>query len=49
MPDSALFFTVSIGVSQKQAGDSLNMLLYRVDNALSTAKYKGRNRVAVAE
>ena len=49
MPDSALFFTVSIGVSQWHSGDSLNTLLYRVDNALSTAKYKGRNRVAVAE
>jgi diguanylate cyclase (GGDEF)-like protein len=49
MPDSALFFTVSIGVSAWRQGDSLNMLLYRVDNALSTAKYKGRNRVAVAE
>lgn len=49
MPDSALFFTVSIGVSHWHPGDSLNMLLYRVDNALSTAKYKGRNRVAVAE
>ena len=49
MPDSALFFTVSIGVSQWRQGDTLNMLLYRVDNALSTAKYKGRNRVAVAE
>jgi diguanylate cyclase (GGDEF)-like protein len=48
MPDSALFFTVSIGACQKQAGDTLNMLLYRVDNALSTAKYKGRNRVASA-
>jgi diguanylate cyclase (GGDEF)-like protein len=46
MPDSALFFTVSIGVSHWRPGDSLNMLLYRVDNALSTAKYKGRNRVA---
>lgn len=48
MPDSALFFTVSIGVSQWRQGDTLNMVLYRVDNALSTAKYKGRNRVAIA-
>jgi diguanylate cyclase (GGDEF)-like protein len=48
MPDSALFFTVSIGVSRALPDDSLNMFLYRVDNALSTAKYKGRNQVACA-
>lgn len=48
MPDTALFFTVSVGVTQWRPGDSLNALLYRADNALSTAKYQGRNRVAVA-
>ena len=38
-------FTVSIGVSLLQAGDNLDSLLARADNALYQAKHAGRNRV----
>jgi diguanylate cyclase (GGDEF)-like protein len=38
-------FTVSIGVALLQAGDGLDSLLARADNALYQAKHAGRNRV----
>lgn len=38
-------FTVSIGVALLQAGDSLDSLLARADDALYRAKHAGRNRV----
>jgi diguanylate cyclase (GGDEF)-like protein len=43
--DCALNFTVSVGVVQWLPGESINALLRRADNALSAAKYKGRDRV----
>ncbi|MFO7954987.1 GGDEF domain-containing protein [Thioalkalivibrio sp.] len=41
--------TVSIGIASRAAGQekSLDVLLTRADNALSTAKQQGRNRVVV--
>ena len=38
-------FTVSIGLSPLQAGDSLDSLLARADHALYQAKHAGRNRI----
>ena len=38
-------FTVSAGVAQLQKGEELNILLNRADQALYTAKNRGRNRV----
>ena len=38
-------FTISIGVALLQAGDSLDSLLARADDALYRAKHAGRNRV----
>ena len=40
-----IHFTVSIGVSLLQAGDSLDSLMARADDALYRAKHAGRNRV----
>lgn len=40
-----IHFTVSIGASLLQAGDSLDSLLARADDALYRAKHAGRNRV----
>ncbi|WP_088329371.1 GGDEF domain-containing protein [Lacimicrobium sp. SS2-24] len=39
--------TISIGVAQYQAGDTIPLLLERTDQALYEAKHKGRNRVVV--
>ncbi len=43
--DAALNFTVSIGTAQWFETDSVNSLLRRADQALSAAKYQGRDRV----
>ena len=40
--------TVSIGLAQMQAGDSLEALIGRADSALYSAKQTGRNRVCEA-
>lgn len=48
MGDVSVHFTISIGVVQYRHGDSLNVTLRRADEAMSAAKYKGRNRVEVA-
>ncbi|MDP2828372.1 MAG: diguanylate cyclase [Sulfuricellaceae bacterium] len=44
--DSAVRVTVSIGIASTQAGDTVETLLTRADNALYDAKTAGRNRVA---
>ncbi|HEY5674407.1 MAG TPA: diguanylate cyclase [Malonomonas sp.] len=41
--------TISLGVAQFRAGDSIDSLLKRVDAALHLAKQQGRNRVIVDE
>lgn len=41
--------TVSIGISQHRPGESFNKLYERVDEALYSAKEKGRNRVEFEE
>ena len=40
--------TISLGVAQFRRGDSIDLLLKRVDAALYQAKQQGRNRVIVA-
>lgn len=45
---SNLSVTVSIGVAQFSAGESLDQLLARADDALYQAKHSGRNRVCLA-
>ncbi len=41
--------TVSVGVAEAHAGDAVNTLLRRADEALYRAKAAGRNRVYLAE
>lgn len=41
--------TVSIGVAEYRRGESLEMLLQRVDKALYAAKHTGRNKVVSAD
>lgn len=41
--------TISVGLAQLNAGDSINTLIERADNALYAAKKLGRNRVVVAD
>ena len=43
--DTAMHFTVSIGIAQRVPGENINSLLRRGDLALSAAKYNGRDRV----
>lgn len=45
---SDLSVTVSIGVAQFSAGESLDQLLARADDALYKAKHSGRNQVCLA-
>jgi diguanylate cyclase (GGDEF)-like protein len=46
--DSGLRFTVSMGAAQWYAGENINSLLRRADQALSAAKYNGRDCVEEA-
>ncbi len=48
LPDS-LCVTISLGVTQWQAGDSAESAFVRADGALYQAKQGGRNRVALAQ
>jgi diguanylate cyclase len=47
-PHDTITFTVSIGVSALQRGDTVDAFLERADKALYTAKHQGKNR-AVSE
>ncbi|MFI9654415.1 diguanylate cyclase [Guyparkeria sp. GHLCS8-2] len=49
LPESEEALTVSQGVAQCRAGESLDSLINRADQALYQAKRNGRNRVAIAE
>lgn len=50
LAEATIHITVSIGVVQWQAGESMSELMRRADQALQAAKYRGRNRVeAVAK
>jgi diguanylate cyclase (GGDEF)-like protein len=49
MDDVIVHFTISVGVAQYRPGDSFHVTLRRADEATAVAKYKGRNRVEVAE
>lgn len=48
LADSAIHVSISIGVAQWRPGESLVEFMGRVDHALQVAKYKGRDRVEVA-
>lgn len=43
-----IHFTVSVGVVQRRPHESFSPLLRRADEAVATAKYKGRNRIESA-
>nr|WP_162596197.1 diguanylate cyclase [Methylobacterium sp. 17Sr1-1] len=45
---ATLSFTVSAGLAVAEAGDEVDALLRRADNALYEAKHGGRDRVVVA-
>ena len=45
--NKALTVSVSIGISQYRDGDNIDALLTRADNALYTAKSKGRNQITI--
>lgn len=47
MAEVYVHFTVSIGVVRQRPGEPVDALLRRADEAVSAAKYKGRNRVEV--
>jgi len=49
LADAAIHVSISIGVAQWRPGDSVAELLGRADQALQVAKYKGRDRVEVAD
>lgn len=44
----SIHFTLSAGVALWRPGESITVLLRRADEAVSAAKYKGRNRVELA-
>jgi diguanylate cyclase (GGDEF)-like protein len=47
VPGEASGITVSCGISEVSAGDTVDSLMHRADQALYDAKRLGRNRVAV--
>lgn len=47
IPGGAVGITVSCGISEVSAGDTLDSLMRRADQALYDAKHRGKNRVAV--
>jgi len=47
-PQRQIHYTISIGITQSQPGDSLSALLSRADQALYQAKARGRNQVRTA-
>ncbi|MEH0835088.1 sensor domain-containing diguanylate cyclase [Pectobacterium cacticida] len=47
--EKAIQITVSCGIAEYRAGETLNTLINRADIALYQAKQRGRNQVAVAE
>lgn len=47
-PDTPIAITTSIGVAQPRAGETIEQLLERADEALYSAKHAGRNRVMKA-
>lgn len=47
IPGEATGITVSCGISEVAAGDTVDSLMHRADQALYEAKRKGKNRVAV--
>lgn len=49
LADAAIHISISIGVAQWRPGENLADFLGRVDHALQVAKYKGRDRVEVAD
>lgn len=46
--DVVINFSVCIGAVQRRPGEAINIMLRRADEAVSAAKYKGRNRVEAA-
>ena len=47
-PHETIAFTVSIGVSALQPGDTVEEVVKRADQALYTAKHQGKNRAVSA-
>lgn len=47
-PHETIAFTVSIGVSALQPGDTVEEVVKRTDQALYTAKHQGKNRAVSA-
>ena len=44
----AIELSVSLGCATLQAGESIDSIMQRADNAMNAAKHDGRNRLVVA-